>query len=128
MIGVANVFAFFYASDLTYKIVLTLCIAADVIILATSTFWEKGLSTTATQEEYVRFDAVLTKAQIYAMVNLTDKEIEVADLLIEGLSLREIAVKLYISENTAKTHRSAVYKKMNVSSREELKEKLKYAA
>jgi len=42
------------------------------------------------------------------------------------LSLREIAEKLFISENTAKTHRTAVYKKMQVGSKEELIKKMQY--
>ena len=113
-----------YASNLVVKIVLSVCLLGDVVVLATSAFWEKGVSVTAKQEEYVRFDTTLTKEQAYKSAGLTEKEIEIVGLLLEGLSLREIAGKLYISENTAKTHRTSIYRKMQVSSREELLEKV----
>ena len=124
IIGVGAVMMFFYASAMGYKIVLAVCLVGDVIILALSMFWDKGISITATQEEYFRFDTTVTKSQVYKITGLTDKEIEVADLLLEGLSLKEIANRLFVSENTAKTHRSAVYKKMQVSSREDLVKKM----
>ena len=72
----------------------------------------------------MHFDTSITIEQAYESVGLTDKEIEVAEMLLEGYKLIEIANKLCISENTAKTHRTAIYKKMQVSSRDELKAKL----
>ena len=126
LITVAATLTFFYVSEKGVKIWLSVCLIGDVIVLATSVFWNKGVATTAQEEEYMQFDTTLTKAQAYEAVGLTEKEIEVADLLLEGLSLREIAAKLYISENTAKTHRAAVYKKMQVSSKEEFSEKISH--
>ena len=73
----------------------------------------------------MHFDTSITKEQAYESVGLTEKEVEICELLLEGCKLIEIANKLCISENTAKTHRSAIYKKMQVSSREELVAKLK---
>ena len=107
---------------------MIVCLAGNLAILATSVFWEKGLSLTAKQEEYVRLDTIVTKEQAYEIVGLTEKEKEVVSYLQEGLSLKEIAAKLVVSENTAKTHRSNVYRKMEVSSREELVEKLSQLA
>lgn len=124
IIAVLSTVAYFFADDAIIKTGLALCLAGDVLVLATSVFWEKGVSVTAKQEEYVRFDTTLTKEQAYASVGLTEKEIEVADLLLVGLSLREIAKKLYVSENTVKTHRSSIYRKMRVSSKEELAGKM----
>ena len=126
VIAVLSTVAFFFADDAVIRTGLALCLAGDVVVLATSVFWEKGVSVTAKQEEYVRFDTTLTKEQAYASVGLTEKEIEVAELLLAGLSLREIAKKLYVSENTAKTHRSSIYRKMRVSSKEELAGKMEH--
>ena len=126
LIAVAATFAFFNIDEKGVRIWLSVCLAGDVIVIATSVFWDKAVSVTAQQEEYVQFDTTITKAQAYEAVGLTEKEVEFADLLVEGLSLREIANKLYISENTAKTHRKAIYKKMQVGSREELVEKLRH--
>ncbi|MCL2062659.1 MAG: LuxR C-terminal-related transcriptional regulator [Firmicutes bacterium] len=46
----------------------------------------------------------------------TEREKEVADLLLLGKSCGEIAHKLYISENTARTHMQHVFQKTNVKS------------
>ncbi|MBO4479604.1 MAG: hypothetical protein J5774_04475 [Clostridia bacterium] len=122
-ITVVSTVVMLYASSTAVKVVLAVCLLGDVVVLATSPFWEKGVSVTAKQEEYVRFDTTLTKEQAYRSAGLTEKEMEIVALLLEGLSLREVANKLFISENTAKTHRASVYRKMQVSSREELLEK-----
>ena len=126
VIAVLATMAFFYSGNAGIKVWLSICLGGNVLVIATSVFWNNGISVTAKEEEYVQFDTTLTKEQAFESVALTDKEIEVAELLIEGLSLKEIASKLFISENTAKTHRTAVYKKMQVASRDELIEKMKH--
>lgn len=49
--------------------------------------------------------------------NLTVREIEVLELIAEGMINKEIARKLYISEKTVKNHVSNIFKKLNVSDR-----------
>jgi two-component system response regulator DegU len=49
--------------------------------------------------------------------NLTVREIEVLELIAEGLLNKEIAAKLYISEKTVKNHVSNIFKKLDVSDR-----------
>lgn len=49
--------------------------------------------------------------------NLTSREIEVLQLIAEGLINKEIAKQLYISEKTVKNHVSNIFKKLNVSDR-----------
>lgn len=49
--------------------------------------------------------------------NLTCREIEVLELIAEGMINKEIAGKLYISEKTVKNHVSNIFKKLNVSDR-----------
>jgi two-component system, NarL family, response regulator LiaR len=48
---------------------------------------------------------------------LTLRESEVAALLADGLSNKDIAVALWISENTVKTHLKAIFQKTGVASR-----------
>ena len=48
---------------------------------------------------------------------LTAREIEVLELIAEGLINKEIARQLYISEKTVKNHVSNIFKKINVSDR-----------
>lgn len=55
---------------------------------------------------------------------LTEREAQVADLLIEGYTRGEIAKKLQLSPWTIKTHTSSVYKKVDVHSNKELLRKL----
>jgi len=49
--------------------------------------------------------------------NLTAREVEVLELIAEGMINKEIAKKLYISEKTVKNHVSNIFKKLNVSDR-----------
>lgn len=49
--------------------------------------------------------------------NLTAREIEVLELIAEGMINKEIARQLYISEKTVKNHVSNIFKKLNVSDR-----------
>lgn len=53
------------------------------------------------------------------MDNLTDREIDVLELLVEGLSNKEIANRLIIGATTVKTHLSNIFSKLGVSSRVE---------
>jgi two-component system response regulator DegU len=49
--------------------------------------------------------------------NLTAREIEVIELIAEGMINKEIAKRLYISEKTVKNHVSNIFKKLDVSDR-----------
>ena len=51
---------------------------------------------------------------------LSDRELEVSLLLVEGLSNPRIAEKLHISVNTVKSHVNNIYKKLKVSNRLQL--------
>ncbi|MEM7676939.1 MAG: LuxR C-terminal-related transcriptional regulator, partial [Myxococcota bacterium] len=48
---------------------------------------------------------------------LSSREYEVAELLVSGLSNKEIADQLFVSVNTVKTHVARVYNKLGVKSR-----------
>jgi len=50
-------------------------------------------------------------------IDLTNREIEVLRFLLEGLSNKEIAKKLYVSETTVKNHLSSMFAKMDVRDR-----------
>jgi len=48
---------------------------------------------------------------------LTQRELEVLELIAEGMLNKEIASALYISEKTVKNHVSNIFRKLNVSDR-----------
>ena len=50
-------------------------------------------------------------------VGLTAREHEILALMAEGLSNREIGERLFVSENTVKTHSSRLFDKMQVNRR-----------
>ena len=51
---------------------------------------------------------------------LTEREIEIYNLLIKGKKNQEIAEELFITDNTLKTHLRNIYKKLNVAGKKEL--------
>ena len=50
-------------------------------------------------------------------LGITPRELEVLNLIAEGLSNKEMAVRLFVSENTVKTHASRVFDKLGASRR-----------
>lgn len=50
-------------------------------------------------------------------LGITPRELEILQLIAEGLSNREIAARLFVSENTVKTHSSRVFDKLGARRR-----------
>lgn len=50
-------------------------------------------------------------------LTITPREMEVLELIANGMSNREIAAKLFVSENTIKTHSSRVFDKLGARRR-----------
>jgi NarL family two-component system response regulator LiaR len=61
--------------------------------------------------EFVRDDAKV------AALGITPRELEILDLIAQGLSNKEIGERLFVSENTVKTHSSRVFDKLGVRRR-----------
>ena len=59
---------------------------------------------------------VLNAAKLQEL-GLTPREHEILGLIAEGLSNREIGARLFVSENTVKTHSSRVFEKLGVNRR-----------
>jgi NarL family two-component system response regulator LiaR len=50
-------------------------------------------------------------------LGITPRELEILGLIAEGLSNKEIAARVYLSENTVKTHSSRVFDKLGARRR-----------
>jgi DNA-binding CsgD family transcriptional regulator len=66
----------------------------------------------------VRMDGpFVLNAEKLKETGLTAREHEILALIAQGLSNREIGEKLFVSENTVKTHSSRLFEKMQVNRR-----------
>jgi DNA-binding CsgD family transcriptional regulator len=50
-------------------------------------------------------------------LGITKRELEILELIAQGMSNREIAEKLFVSENTVKTHSSRIFDKLGAKRR-----------
>ena len=66
---------------------------------------------TAKSETFVLNEKELAK------LNISKRELEVLQLMSEGMSNQEIALKLFVSLNTIKTHNARLFEKLEVKRR-----------
>jgi DNA-binding CsgD family transcriptional regulator len=80
--------------------------------------WTKQKEVVVVREVRVRDSGpfVLNAGKLKEL-GLTPREHEILGLIAEGLSNREIAERLFVSENTVKTHSSRVFEKLSVNRR-----------
>lgn len=69
---------------------------------------------------YQGFSRKVIKRATWETANLTARETEIANLLCQGISPANISRTLYISLSTTYKHIANIYKKMHVSSQQEL--------
>jgi DNA-binding CsgD family transcriptional regulator len=63
-----------------------------------------------------RRDFVLDQSRLQQL-GITNRELEILELIAGGMSNREIAEKLFVSENTVKTHSSRLLDKLSAKRR-----------
>jgi len=83
-----------------------------------------GLKLTGTRERVVVKEVPVPAGQPFVPnerkredLGITRRELEILELIAQGMSNREIAGKLYVSENTVKTHSSRVFDKLGAKRR-----------
>jgi DNA-binding CsgD family transcriptional regulator len=83
-----------------------------------------GLKLTGKQKEIVIKEVPVAVGQPFAPderkredLSITPREFEILQLIAKGMSNREIAEKLFVSENTVKTHSSRVFDKLGARRR-----------
>lgn len=58
------------------------------------------------------------------LLELTERQKEVYELIVSGRSNKEIMADLFIEQSTLKSHINQIYKKLNIKTRKELKSRL----
>jgi DNA-binding CsgD family transcriptional regulator len=80
--------------------------------------WTRAREVVVIREVPVRMEGpFVLNAEKLKEVGLTAREHEILALIAQGLSNREIGEKLFVSENTVKTHSSRLFEKMQVNRR-----------
>ncbi len=78
------------------------------------------------KEVYINDHPVFTmNGEELERLGLSNRELEVLQLMAEGLSNQEIAARLFVSLNTVKTHSANLFIKMDVKRRTQAIEKAK---
>lgn len=83
-----------------------------------------GLKLTKTKETVVIKEVEVPASKPFTLnhekvseLGITKRELEILDLIARGMSNREIAEKLFVSENTVKTHSSRLLDKLSAKRR-----------
>lgn len=83
-----------------------------------------GLKLTKKKEVLVVKEVLVPASQPFALneervkdLGITKRELEILELIARGMSNREIAEKLFVSENTVKTHSSRLFDKLSAKRR-----------
>lgn len=80
--------------------------------------WTGAKEVVVIREVPVRMDGpFVLDAEKLKEVRLTAREHEILGLIAQGLSNREIGQRLFVSENTVKTHSSRLFEKMQQAAR-----------
>jgi NarL family two-component system response regulator LiaR len=78
------------------------------------------------KEVYIQKDSdFAVNEKELSKLNLSKRELEVLQLMADGLSNQEIASRLYLSLNTIKTHSLRLFEKMDVARRTQAIDKAK---
>lgn len=83
-----------------------------------------GLTMTRTKDTVVVRETVVSSSSPFeldtkrvAALGVTPRELEILELIAAGLSNREIAERIFVSENTVKTHLSRLFDKLQAKRR-----------
>lgn len=83
-----------------------------------------GLKLTRKEEVVIVKEVAVLTTQPFSLneerlreLSITKRELEILELIAQGMSNREIAEKLFVSENTVKTHSSRLLDKLSAKRR-----------
>jgi len=100
-----------------------LMVGADGCVLKSNTGKELVAAIERVQEGNTYFDHVnefVDPVKVHSEHQLSERELEVITFIAEGLTSKEIAERMFISEHTVKTHRKNIFRKLKVKDTNEL--------
>lgn len=114
----------YYAYQMGAKGMLSKSINKDELVLAVKTVAQGGKYFMGRSEDQLtelieKYSGDENKLKVN-FSNLTDRELEILDLIAEGLMNEQIAEKLFISKRTVEKHRTNIMDKKNLKSLPEL--------
>lgn len=93
------------------------------VLFASLGIW-LGLKLTKPKEKLVIKEVPVAAAESFSVnetrlreLGITPRELEILELIARGMSNREIAENLFVSENTVKTHSSRLFEKLSARRR-----------
>lgn len=107
-----------------YAAAIAVIFTAVGIWLALKLMTPKVRTVVVEKPVYTGPDFIMNQAEL-SKLRISNRELEVLQLMAEGLSNLEIAEKLFVSLNTIKTHSSNLFVKMEVERRTQAIEKAK---
>lgn len=123
--GIALGKFFSTSNNITLAKVIMVCAVLIIIVLLS---FSSKLAVTYYKESWEE-DSTMTEIDNYnrrklVQYRLTDREIDVCNLLLENLSSKQIAVALDLTENTINSYKKTLYKKLDVTTKDELVNKI----
>lgn len=123
--GIALGKFFSVSNNITLAKVIMVCAVLIIIVLMSLS---SKLAVTYYQESWEE-DSTMTEIdncnrRKLARYKLTEREIDVCNLLMENLSAKQIAVALDLTENTINSYKKTLYKKLDVTTKDELINKI----
>lgn len=123
--GIALGKFFSVSNNITLAKVIMVCAVLIIIVLMSLS---SKLAVTYYQESWEE-DSTMTEIdncnrRKLARYKLTEREIDVCNLLMENLSAKQIAAALDLTENTINSYKKTLYKKLDVTTKDELINKI----
>lgn len=103
-------------------VIFLLVILSSFLIVIYIQFNKRKISSLSNQ---IKNQSKNNSKEIDSLINeLTNRQREVYDLIINGKTNKEIIAELFIEQSTLKSHINQIYRKLNIKTRSELKSKL----
>jgi DNA-binding NarL/FixJ family response regulator len=88
-------------------------INAIKIIMDNETYFDPKITKSVAEIKHIPIK-LNQREEIFKQYELTPREIEIAGLLVDGLSIKEIAEKLCLSTFTVSNHKKAIFSKLKI--------------